>query len=98
VLTSTNHPPYDLPADYQRVPRDMSLWRGETSSETLLPNLDSIDKTFTDCWSKKTLSIAITNTAKNLPITFFAKHTHDRATYHAACANYQNLEIFINGH
>ena len=41
VLTSTNHPPYDLPADYQRVPRDMSLWRGETSSETLLPNLDS---------------------------------------------------------
>lgn len=41
VLTSTNHPPYDLPADYKRVPRDMSLWRGETSSETLLPNLDS---------------------------------------------------------
>jgi phosphoglycerol transferase MdoB-like AlkP superfamily enzyme len=41
VLTSTNHPPYDLPADYKRVPRDMALWRGETSSETLLPNLDS---------------------------------------------------------
>ena len=41
VLTSTNHPPYDLPADYHRVPRDMAQWRGETSSETLLPNLDS---------------------------------------------------------
>ena len=41
VLTSTNHPPYDLPADYQRVPRDMSLWKGETNSDTLIPNLDS---------------------------------------------------------
>ena len=41
VLTSTNHPPYDLPADYQRVPRDMALWKGETSSETLVPNLDT---------------------------------------------------------
>jgi phosphoglycerol transferase MdoB-like AlkP superfamily enzyme len=41
VLSSTNHPPYDLPADYKRVPRDMGLWKGETSSDTLLPNLDS---------------------------------------------------------
>lgn len=41
VLTSTNHPPYDLPRDYRRVPRDMSLWRGETSSEFLQVNLDS---------------------------------------------------------
>ncbi|MEY3446339.1 MAG: hypothetical protein RIR45_1094 [Pseudomonadota bacterium] len=41
VLTSTNHPPYDMPADYQRVPRDMSLWKGETSSEFLQLNLDS---------------------------------------------------------
>ncbi len=41
VLTSTNHPPYDLPADYHRVPRDMAQWRGETSSETLLLNLDT---------------------------------------------------------
>lgn len=41
VLSSTNHPPYDLPANYQRVPRDMALWKGETSSDTLLPNLDS---------------------------------------------------------
>ncbi|NVO06504.1 MAG: sulfatase-like hydrolase/transferase [Rhodoferax sp.] len=41
VLSSTNHPPYDLPATYQRVPRDMAQWKGETSSDTLLPNLDS---------------------------------------------------------
>jgi hypothetical protein len=41
VLTSTNHPPYDLPADYQRVQRDMSLWKGETNSDMLRLNLDS---------------------------------------------------------
>lgn len=41
VLTSTNHPPYDLPSDYQRVPRDMALWKGETTSDTLLLNLDT---------------------------------------------------------
>ncbi len=41
VLTSTNHPPYDLPADYQRVQRDMSQWKGETNSDMLRLNLDS---------------------------------------------------------
>jgi phosphoglycerol transferase MdoB-like AlkP superfamily enzyme len=41
VLTSTNHPPYDLPPEYKRVPRDMALWKGETSSDTLVPNLDT---------------------------------------------------------
>ena len=41
VLTSTNHPPYDLPSDYKRVPRDMAQWRGETTSDTLLLNLDT---------------------------------------------------------
>ena len=41
VLTSTNHPPYDLPSDYQRVPRNMALWKGETTSDTLLLNLDT---------------------------------------------------------
>jgi phosphoglycerol transferase MdoB-like AlkP superfamily enzyme len=41
VLTSSNHPPYDLPAEDRRVPRDMALWRGETASDTLLPNLDT---------------------------------------------------------
>ena len=41
VLTATNHPPYDLPADYQPVPRDKSLWGGERNSEDLWPNLDT---------------------------------------------------------
>jgi phosphoglycerol transferase MdoB-like AlkP superfamily enzyme len=41
VLTSTNHPPYDLPSDYRRVPRDMALWKGEVDSDTLRLNLDS---------------------------------------------------------
>lgn len=39
VLTSTNHPPYDLPAHYQRTPLNMQKWQGETSSDTLVPNL-----------------------------------------------------------
>lgn len=41
VLTSTNHPPYDLPETYQRVPLDMNQWHGETGSDTLVPNLQS---------------------------------------------------------
>ena len=41
VLTATNHPPYDLPADYQRIPRDMALWKGETTSDMLRLNLDT---------------------------------------------------------
>jgi phosphoglycerol transferase MdoB-like AlkP superfamily enzyme len=41
VLTSTNHPPYDLPDDYERVPRDRLLWGGERNSSDLWPNLDS---------------------------------------------------------
>ena len=38
VLTSTNHPPYDLPDDYQRLTRDMSIFRGEVNADTV-PNL-----------------------------------------------------------
>ncbi|CAD5370585.1 Sulfatase family protein [Rubrivivax sp. A210] len=41
VLTATNHPPYDLPADYARPPLDLAAWKGETGSETLKPNLDT---------------------------------------------------------
>lgn len=41
VLSSTNHPPYDLPRDYPRVARDQALWKGETSADTLWLNLDS---------------------------------------------------------
>lgn len=41
VLTATNHPPYDLPPDYQPVPRDKTLWGGERNSQDLWPNLDT---------------------------------------------------------
>lgn len=41
VLTATNHPPYDLPASYQRVAREQRLWGGERSAETLWDNLDT---------------------------------------------------------
>jgi phosphoglycerol transferase MdoB-like AlkP superfamily enzyme len=41
VLSSTNHPPYDLPADYQRPALDMAQWKGETSADTLRLNLDT---------------------------------------------------------
>jgi phosphoglycerol transferase MdoB-like AlkP superfamily enzyme len=41
VLTATNHPPYDLPPEYQPVARDKTLWGGERNSEDLWPNLDT---------------------------------------------------------
>lgn len=41
VLTSTNHPPYDLPPEYPRQERNMEKWKGERISETLIPNLDT---------------------------------------------------------
>ena len=41
VFTSTNHPPYDLPPEYQRPNRNMDKWGGERNSDTLVQNLDS---------------------------------------------------------
>lgn len=41
VLTATNHPPYDLPPDQKRVPRDPGRWGGERNSKDLWPNLDT---------------------------------------------------------
>jgi phosphoglycerol transferase MdoB-like AlkP superfamily enzyme len=41
VLTSTNHPPYDLPPEYKRVERNPAKWGGERNSETLWLNIDS---------------------------------------------------------
>jgi phosphoglycerol transferase MdoB-like AlkP superfamily enzyme len=41
VLTSTNHPPYDLPPEYKPVQRNRAKWGGERNSEDLWPNLDS---------------------------------------------------------
>ena len=41
VLTSTNHPPYDLPPEYQRVERNKAKWGGERNADTLWQNIDS---------------------------------------------------------
>ncbi|WP_066706912.1 LTA synthase family protein [Curvibacter delicatus] len=41
VLTATNHPPYDLPPEYQRVERNPAKWGGERSADTLWLNIDS---------------------------------------------------------
>ncbi len=41
VLTSTNHPPYDLPPEYKRVERNRAKWGGERNAETLWLNIDS---------------------------------------------------------
>lgn len=41
VLTATNHPPYDLPPGYRRLPRDEARWGGERNSKDLWPNLDT---------------------------------------------------------
>lgn len=41
VLTSTNHPPYDLPPKYKRVERNPAKWGGERNSDTLWLNIDS---------------------------------------------------------
>jgi len=41
VLTATNHPPYDLPPEYQRVKRNQAKWGGERNAETLWLNIDS---------------------------------------------------------
>ena len=41
VLTSTNHPPYDLPADYKPPKLNMAKWGGERVFDTLEPNLNT---------------------------------------------------------
>jgi hypothetical protein len=41
VLTATNHPPYDLPPEYQRVPRNQARWGGERDADPLWLNLDT---------------------------------------------------------
>jgi phosphoglycerol transferase MdoB-like AlkP superfamily enzyme len=40
-MSTTNHPPYELPAGYQPPPLDMHLWHGETSADSLHDNLVS---------------------------------------------------------
>lgn len=41
VLTATNHPPYDLPPEYQRVERNKAHWGGERNADTLWQNIDT---------------------------------------------------------
>lgn len=41
MLNTTNHPPYDLPPEYQRQKRNMDKWKGERISDTLEANLDT---------------------------------------------------------
>lgn len=41
VLTATNHPPYDLPPEYQRIERNQAKWGGERNADTLWLNIDS---------------------------------------------------------
>ena len=41
VLTSSNHPPYDLPSDFKAPSRDMNQWKGQKSLKSLEKNLDT---------------------------------------------------------
>jgi len=41
AMTTTNHPPYEIPADEPRAVFDMTRWPGEKSSESLEANLHS---------------------------------------------------------
>lgn len=41
ALTSTNHPPYDLPADYRPPALNMDKWGGERVFDSLKDNLDT---------------------------------------------------------
>lgn len=41
VLTATNHPPYDLPPEYQYVKRNKAHWGGERNADTLWANIDT---------------------------------------------------------
>jgi len=40
-MTTTHHPPYEVPAEALRVKFDMAQWKGDASSESLLPRLFS---------------------------------------------------------
>ena len=41
AMSTTNHPPYELPADYKPFAFDTRQWPGDQSSETLIPNLQT---------------------------------------------------------
>jgi len=41
AMTTTNHPPYELPSDYQPFAFDIQQWPGEKVSDSLIPNLQT---------------------------------------------------------
>jgi phosphoglycerol transferase MdoB-like AlkP superfamily enzyme len=40
-MSTTNHPPYELPSDYQPFAFDINKWPGDKGSEHLIPNLQT---------------------------------------------------------
>jgi phosphoglycerol transferase MdoB-like AlkP superfamily enzyme len=41
AMSTTNHPPYELPSDYQPFAFDIRNWPGDKGSEQLIPNLQT---------------------------------------------------------
>jgi phosphoglycerol transferase MdoB-like AlkP superfamily enzyme len=41
AMSTTNHPPYELPSDYQPFVFDIHKWPGDKGSEHLIPNLQT---------------------------------------------------------
>lgn len=41
AMSTTNHPPYELPSDYQPFVFDINKWPGDKGSEQLIPNLQT---------------------------------------------------------
>jgi phosphoglycerol transferase MdoB-like AlkP superfamily enzyme len=41
AMSTTNHPPYELPSDYNAFPFDINKWPGDKGSEHLIPNLQT---------------------------------------------------------
>lgn len=41
AMSTTNHPPYELPSDHQPFAFDLNHWPGDKGSEHLLPNLQT---------------------------------------------------------
>jgi phosphoglycerol transferase MdoB-like AlkP superfamily enzyme len=41
AMSTTNHPPYELPSDYKAFPFDINKWPGDKGSEHLIPNLQT---------------------------------------------------------
>jgi phosphoglycerol transferase MdoB-like AlkP superfamily enzyme len=69
AMSTTNHPPYELPSTYVRFPFAVEKWPGDKGSEHLLPNLQTyryandelanfLDALQTEPWGKNTVVAA----------------------------------------